>query len=210
MKKKAIIFDLDNTLYPVSSIGQQVFAPLMRLFIESGECGADLTEIELAIQRKPFQYVADYYSMSDKLKRKALALLDELTYHNPIATYPGYELIRALPQAKYLVTAGFTKLQLSKVEQLGIGNDFNGISIIDRTKSNDTKKDIFSRIMEANGYKSEEVIVIGDDPDSEIKDGIALGIDVIWLDSLNLNYEIANVPRMTTLRSVADYLLSSI
>jgi putative hydrolase of the HAD superfamily len=34
MYKKAIIFDLDNTVYPVHSIGEELFAPLFALIMK--------------------------------------------------------------------------------------------------------------------------------------------------------------------------------
>lgn len=209
MNKKAIIFDLDNTIYPVSSIGDQLFAPLLQLIHKSGELNDVIADVRSAIQRKPFQYVAEQYGMSAELKNNGLALLKELAYEGHMCTYPGYEHVRNLPQVKHLVTAGFTKLQWSKIEQLGISDDFKSIHIIDRMNSDDTKKDVFNKIRELNGYDITALLVVGDDPESEIKDGMAIGMDVIWLDSLNLGYNIPYVPKVNTLMEVAAYIRSN-
>jgi putative hydrolase of the HAD superfamily len=37
MRKKAIILDLDNTIYPVSSIGDKLFKSLLHLISDSGD-----------------------------------------------------------------------------------------------------------------------------------------------------------------------------
>ena len=41
MTKKALILDLDNTIYPVSAIGEKLFGKLFHLIIESGDYTGD-------------------------------------------------------------------------------------------------------------------------------------------------------------------------
>jgi putative hydrolase of the HAD superfamily len=96
--------------------------------------------------------------------------------------YEQYNDLRQIPIDKFLVTTGFTKLQMSKVEMLNIASDFKQVYVVDPEQSNQTKKDIFQKIMQENGYTTEEVLVIGDDPKSEIKAAIELGIDTFLFD----------------------------
>ena len=58
MKKKAIIFDLDNTLYAVDSIGDKLFSALFKLFEDDGSLNIELKNIKRNIMQKPFQTVA--------------------------------------------------------------------------------------------------------------------------------------------------------
>jgi putative hydrolase of the HAD superfamily len=99
--------------------------------------------------------------------------------------YEQYSTLRQIPIDKFLVTTGFTKLQMSKVEMLNIEADFKKIYVVDPEQSNQTKKDIFQKIIQENGYATEEVLVIGDDPKSEIKAAIELGIDTFFFDPLD-------------------------
>ena len=78
-----------------------------------------------------------------------------------------------------MVTSGFLRLQQSKILNLGIRNEFKEIHIIDRTTTAKTKKDVFAEIMFRNKLNAEQVLVIGDDIDSEIKAARELGIDAI-------------------------------
>lgn len=182
MQKKAIIFDLDNTIYLVSSIGDKLFKSLFQLITESGEYTGNLAEIKAEIMRRPFQFVADDFSFSESLKLHCLDLLWNLTYDERIDLVENYETTRAIPCQKFLVTTGFTKLQNSKIHQLGIKNDFENIYIIDPGKTAMTKRDIFKKILVDNGYKLEEVLVVGDDLNSEIKAAKELGIESVIYD----------------------------
>jgi len=182
MKKKGIILDLDNTIYPVSSIAEKLFVKLFDCIENSGEYKGNLTAVKHEIQRTPFQKVANDFSFSSELLAKCLNLHANLTYDEPMQTFPDYVELAKLPQIKYLVTSGFTKLQNSKVKQLEIENDFKEIYIIDLQVSKLTKKDVFREILSKNNYAVAEVLVVGDDLNSEIKAGNELGIETVLYD----------------------------
>ena len=79
-RKKAVILDLDNTIYPVSSIADQLFKSLFLLILESGEYSGDFDQIRFEIMRRPFQYIAAEFSFSESLKADCFKLLTNLTY----------------------------------------------------------------------------------------------------------------------------------
>lgn len=182
--KKAIILDLDNTIYPVSSISENLFSIVFE-FVDSlaGELGSEEVEKAKAeMQRRPYQQVAEKFNFSEAAKNKGLDLLKDLEYSLPMQPYEEYKYIGETLIDKYLVTTGFTKLQWSKIRLLGIEADFKAIYIVDPQVSPDTKKDIFTMIMNNNNYQPEELLIIGDDPESEIKAASALGIDTFLFD----------------------------
>lgn len=184
-RKKAVIFDLDNTIYPAAAIGDSLFKELFQIIEKHGGYQGNLKDIKEAVQRKPFQIAAQDFQFDKDLTAAGLQLLSELTYNEPIEPFENYPLIRELSGLKFLVTTGFRKLQLSKIEQLGIKDDFEEFFIVDPTVSLLTKKDVFRRIMERYKLKPEEILVVGDDIDSEIKAGKELGIDTVIYDYLN-------------------------
>lgn len=176
MRIKAIILDLDNTIYPVPSIGNQLFGPLFNLIEQSGAYKGELALIKSDIMRRPFQWVAKEYSFSPQLTKECLELLRTLCYVGPMEAFPDYEYVRKLPCKKYLVTTGFTKMQQTKIDQLGIRGDFEEVIVVDPDESDLTKKDIFQKILQDYQYKPKEVVVIGDDPKSELQAAEDLGI----------------------------------
>lgn len=173
------IFDLDNTIYPVSSIGEALFAPLFILIENAGEVKENLIAVKHDIMRRPFQLVAKENNFSADLTHSGINLLKALTFERPIAYFEDYIEIRKLSGDKFLVTTGFEKLQWSKVRALGIEKDFKKIYIVDPAQSNLTKKDVFQQIITENNLSPHEIIVVGDDPESEIKAASALGITTV-------------------------------
>lgn len=169
---RALIYDLDNTIFPVRSISDELFAGLFKL-IDENTRDIDKNDINSAkeeITRRPFQKIADEYGFSDELKQQATELLRRLTYDKPIIPFDDYRYIKGLQADKFLVTTGFMKLQSSKVKMLGLATDFKQVYIVDPDTTDKTKKDIFKEILRKYNYKPDEVLVIGDDPESEISE----------------------------------------
>ena len=183
---RAVIYDLDNTLYDVKSISAELFAGLFKLIDEQSH-GLDNTDIESAkeeITRRPFQKIADEYGFGDELKQRAVELLKGLTYNKPIKPFDDYEYIKNLDTDRFLVTTGFVNMQTSKVKMLGIGSRFKQVYIVDPETTDKTKRHIFLQILEKYGYGKEEVLVVGDDPESEIKEARAIGLKTVLYDRI--------------------------
>ena len=107
--------------------------------------------------RRPFQFIANDFSFSESLKSKCFDLLANLTYEEHMAPVDDYKFAREIPCIKFLVTTGYTKLQESKIRQLGIQDDFDGIFIIDPDHSDLVKRDIFIKILAENNFHTDEV-----------------------------------------------------
>ncbi|MFV8376041.1 HAD family hydrolase [Flavobacterium sp. LB1P71] len=205
--KKAIILDLDNTIFSTPSIGDKLFADLYYLLeINLIEFEGDLENLKKDINRKPFSVVAKQYKMTQSLYKDALQLLSELTYNETIEPFPDYNEVTKIQCDKFLVTSGFPKLQNSKVKQLGIEKNFKGIYIVDTVMTNDTKKNVFKNILHYYNYDTSEVVVIGDDPESEITAAEELGIDAILYDKLNLYANYFKNPKISDFNQLQNYL----
>jgi putative hydrolase of the HAD superfamily len=178
-RKKAIIFDLDNTIYPVASIGVKLFDGLFQLIEKDKGFRGRIEDIKDAIQRKPFQDVAKTFQFSDELTKAGLDLLSDIEYNDVIKPFDDYLLTKNIDSLKFLVTKGFKKLQESKIRQLSLQNDFEAYYIVDPAVSDHSKKDVFNDIMQDYNLKPEEILVVGDDIHSEIQAAKELGIDAV-------------------------------
>jgi putative hydrolase of the HAD superfamily len=196
MALKAIILDLDNTLFDVRTIGDQVFGPLFELIEKYGHHDKDMEHIKHDVMRIPFQKVAKEYGFRDELTRKATDLLKETVYHGKIEPFPDYQFIKKLPADKYLVTAGFMKLQQSKIDALGVRDDFKEVIVIDASTSSLSKKDVFEEIISKHGYANSEVLITGDDPESEIKAAQELKVNAVLYDKYDQFPDIVNVRKI--------------
>lgn len=184
MRKKVLFLDLDNTIYPVSSIAPKLFEELYVHIKTSGEYKGSIEDVILEIQRTPFQKVAEAFAFSPQLLEECLQILSDLEYAETMEYFPDYEKIRQLPHQKFLVTSGFSKMQHSKIDRLGIQNDFEAIHIIDLQQSVLTKKEVFQMLIKKHQLLKAEILVVGDDLKSEIKAGKELGLDTVLYNKI--------------------------
>jgi putative hydrolase of the HAD superfamily len=77
--KRVLILDLDNTIYPVSSIADHLFAKLFKLIDENlGEADRQAAEkAKHELTRRPYQHVADEFGFSDELKQQGMQMLSQ-------------------------------------------------------------------------------------------------------------------------------------
>jgi len=111
--KRALIFDLDNTIYPVSAIAPYLFTGLFELLDRHPEIldEATLAAAKDDLQRRHYHLVADKYNFGAELTEAGLKLLKNLEYHQPMQPFEAYHQLKAIPLKKFLVTTGFSKLQ---------------------------------------------------------------------------------------------------
>ena len=210
--KKALILDLDNTIYPVSSIAENLFGQLFKVLDEYSDTinigdAERVNKIKDEMTRRPFQHIANEYQLDSELMERMISALKNLTYDLPMLPYEDYAHIRSIQLDKFLVTTGFIKLQLSKVKMLGIEQDFKGIHIVDPEVSPKTKKDVFADIMKEHNYSPEDLLIIGDDPQSEIKAAYELGIDTFLYDPENRHPNAITTYKANSLKEVLNILL---
>lgn len=205
--KKALILDLDNTVYAVSSIQGNLFGEVFRL-IDEAEHLTEQVKLDAKdeLTRRPYHLVANKYNFGDALKGKGNDVLKEISYHLPMQPFAEYAYIRSSPLKKFLVTTGFTKLQWSKVKMLDIEQDFAEIHIVDPELSTQTKKDVFADILIRHHLTNGEVLVIGDDPESEIRAATELGIETFLFDPENKHPGATVTFKSFNLKDVLDVL----
>ncbi|RZK56918.1 MAG: HAD family hydrolase [Pedobacter sp.] len=180
--KKAYFIDLDNTIYFTRPHVDILLGPLYNL-LEKEDLGISKADFEKAKEdmlSTPFQKVAQKYNFNAEAVVKAIAYLSEKVVTAPLAVHNQYRYVKALSGLKIIVTAGFEKSQRSKIEMLGIADDFDEVYVVDVDKEN--KKDAFAKLLKKHNLKLEDVLVIGDDAKSEIKYGLELGLDTFLFD----------------------------
>jgi len=205
--KKALILDLDNTIYPVSSISENLFGTLFDVLDQHAEIiNADdadkVDKIKDEMTSRPFQHIADEHKLNGDVRDKMIGILRNMAYSQPMKPYDDYQHVRKILLDKFLVTTGFSKLQWSKVRMLGIEDDFKHIHIVDPDVNPQTKKDVFAEIMQTHNYAPADLLVIGDDPESEIKAAKALGIDTFLYDPANKHLQVQVTYRSNNLQDI--------
>ncbi len=185
--KQIFFIDLDNTIYFTKQNEEQLMGELYH-FLEKLDLGISQADFQLAKQemlRTPFLKVAKKYSFNAEVMPEVISYLQNRSVTQPLKPSDDYHYIKSLTGRKFIVTAGFPKQQESKVEMLGIANDFEEVHVVDVSTTN--KKETFEMLIKQHQLKKDDILIIGDDAESEIKFGLELGITTFLLDPENLH-----------------------
>ena len=178
-----LILDLDDTIFKTNSMKAEIFEPAVLLiqgYFEKEYGEEKASEVIEELWKFPFDSIAQKYHIPQNIQIDFFKTLDEIDYQLNISTFEDYPQLKQLKKRKILVTTGFKKLQQAKIKALKIEGDFEAIFIDDpREKDRAFKKGIFEKILAKEKLQPEEVWVIGDNPDSELKAGKALGMNTI-------------------------------
>ncbi len=185
MMIRALIFDLDNCLAAANEIGGDLFEPAFAA-IRAANRGTlseeTLKEAFSDCWRLPLDFVANKHGFSHDMLKAGWDVFSSITVETPMKGYNDLDVLRELPVELYLVTSGFRRLQESKIKALNFERLFTGIHVdaIDEVERKG-KQGIFESILDAKQFKPEEVIVVGDNPDSEIEAGNKLGMKTVQI-----------------------------
>jgi putative hydrolase of the HAD superfamily len=207
---KAIIFDLDSCLAAANEVGEALFAPAFQA-IRVANAGA-ITEDQLVAAfaecwRFPFDAVAQKYHFSPAMRAAGFAAFGQIEVREPMRGYGDLGVLAELPARLFLVTSGFRRLQESKVRALGIAPLFAQIYIdaIDEPQPK-SKFQAFVEILSGHRLAPAEVLVVGDNPDSEIAAGNRLGLTTIQILRPGVSASGAATHRVTCLTELKRFL----
>ena len=180
---RMLIVDLDDTLYETKSMNHDVFIPAIAIMkaASRSQNEDDLRTLEHDLWRLPINDVFEKYNTADEVKKEFYKSISSIRSSElNISAYKDYSSLRSIPMNKVIVTTGILELQMAKIEALNIKNDFENIYVDDpRLIPRFSKLKIFTEILKTNRLSPDQCWVIGDNPDSEIFAGAALGMNTI-------------------------------
>lgn len=180
---KAVIFDLDNCVFDTSSMGdgviESVFSPLAASTLPEDTKIA----VRKALKTDPLNLVLERFAVPVSVGDAMRAAYCDMALppERNASTYGDEDAIAALPILKFLVTTGYEKFQRSKIARLQIEHLFDEIiiDVLDDPRGIKGKARIFREILHAHQLTKEDVLVVGDNPRSELGAGKDLGIKVV-------------------------------
>lgn len=180
---KAIFFDLDNCLAAADETGRGHFAPMYAAVRAANHGALDDASLEAAFEDTwvhAFDFVARKRGFTDAMYQAGYAVLRQIEVTSLMYGYGDLQVVPELDCRKFLITSGFRRLQESKVRALGIGAWFERM-IVDAVDEPPRvgKQVYFERILAETGLATSEVLVVGDNPDSEIEAGNRLGLTTV-------------------------------
>lgn len=182
-----IILDLDDTIFQTSSMDPKIFDSAIDVIIQhyKKDIATNVDQIISELWTRPIDKVFSKYDIPEKIVNRFFNKIAEINYSAlRIETFEDYPEILKIRKTRILVTTGLEDLQNAKIDALGIRNDFQEIYIDDpRFKPRFDKSQIFSKILKNSKLEANQVWVIGDNPESEIRAAYDLGIKTIQRES---------------------------
>jgi len=180
---KAIIFDLDCCLSAADEPGWQLYAPVFDAITRASQGSHSPATLQNAFAdmwRLPFDFVVGKYGFTLAMRAAGWEVLARLEVTTPMQGYGDLAVLKELPVLLFLVTSGFRRLQESKIRALGIAPLFTAIYVdaIDQPGYRGKQK-IFEGTLDEYRLQSDQVLIVGDDHDSEIAIGVRLGIRTV-------------------------------
>ncbi len=180
---KAIIFALDSCLSAADEPGRQLYTPAFDAITHANQGSQSPSVLQNAFAdmwRFPFDFVAETYGFTPAMKAAGWEVLTHLEVTTPMQGYGDLDVLKELPVQRFLVTSGFHRLQESKIRALRIARFFAAIHVdaIDQPGYRG-KQAIFEDILHNYQLQPEQVLIVGDNHDSEIAIGGRLGIRTV-------------------------------
>ena len=106
--------------------------------------------------------------------------LARLEVTTPMYGYGDLDALTDLSAQLFLVTSGFRRLQNSKIRALGIAPFFAAIHVDAIDESGHCgKQKLFADTLRVHQFQSHQVLIVGDNHDSEIAAGVRLGLRTV-------------------------------
>ena len=175
----AVILDLDNCLAPADEVGRELLEPMFAAIARANQGTVSSEELDAAFAecwRLPLDAVAQRYGFSPEMRAAGWMAGRLIAVTEPMRGYPDLGALSELSVLLFVVTTGFRRLQESKIEALRLPNLTGAfVDAIDDSQRMG-KEGLFREIAERHRLEAESVLVVGDNPESEIAAGNRLGM----------------------------------
>lgn len=210
MKYKLILFDADGTLFDYEKAEQEALQNTCE-FLQL-ECDKYFIELykkynsylwkefenrridTKSLRWKRFQLLFDELKIDIDPKYVSTLYLDYLSQKSYLLDGAEELITNLISKTKLaIITNGISEVQRRRINLSSINKYFDEIIISDEVGSPKPEPEIFSKTLEPfNSIEKKDVIIIGDNVESDIKGGINFGIDTCWFNpnKISNNYDV--------------------
>lgn len=181
---KGILFDLDMCIldtYSLKKKGGDFFEPVLTPLKSSNLSPELKLKIEKQLWTTSLDDTAKLLNIPQDLVERMRYAYTQIEVPDGIRSYGDENYLKELNVKKILVTTGFRRFQETKVEKLHISSLFDEIIYdeLDIPEKRLGKKSIFQEILDKNSWDKSEVLVVGDNPHSELGIAKLMGIKTV-------------------------------
>jgi len=147
----------------------------------------------------------DDFELSQRFEHN---FLDEILNYNELV--PGaFELLEYLSEKKYhlhILSNGFHEVTYRKTELSGIKNYFKTITSADEINIRKPQPEIYQYALDKASASKEESIMIGDDWIADVEGAKSFGLEAIFFDVFNDDFEAENIYSIKKLEEIQAIL----
>jgi len=193
---KAVLFDIDDTLFPTSEFARLARLNAVRAMIDAGLEHTD-DEVLEELQEVLVEFSSNYGQHFDQLLKRlrppscnpALVIAAGVAaYHDTkfreIAPFPDVIPTLGALRSRGLITAvvthGRTVKQAEKLVRLGLAGHFDAVFISEQIGISKPNPKLYLVALDGLGVAPEEAIYIGDNPRHDIVPAQSIGMVAIW------------------------------
>ncbi len=222
-KTKAVLWDLDDTLYSRIGAARQLFPHMFRQFLYCDKSDAFIEEaadyIMTQIPRNKtmhpdaFQALREKYPFSKPLDFAACKEYYYSHYRSFMKPFP--EQLDTIRRLKAMgiknaivtnITPELLEMQKKKVATLGIAELFDLIIYSAELGIHKPNPGIFDHAARQLDVPNNACVFVGDDPDSDVAGALNAGMEVVWLDNWRTyDGSYADTPHVHRVKSVLEY-----
>lgn len=130
------------------------------------------------------------FKIADELlaKKMAAEFLERLPFKKNIFPHTR-EILQYLSDKNYrlhLVTNGFDKIQNEKLKSSELHHFFEAVITAEASNSLKPKAEIFEFALHKTGAEKKQSIMLGDNPDADIKGAMNAGLDTVFVNHLKI------------------------
>ncbi len=205
---KAIFFDLDFCIFDTRSLGDDILDPVLAPLYASSLSREDQDLVAKTLWSTSLEDTIALFELEDALAQAMREAHRSLVVPDTARTYGDESALSALPAYRVLVTSGYRAWQEAKLARLNIADLFDEIIIdtIDDAKNRKGKQAIFSDLLTRHGWQPQEVLVVGDNPHSELKAARALGITTVQTLRPTIEKDPLADHHLSSLHDLSNYL----
>ncbi len=231
MKIQHIFFDLDNTLWDHRGNAYSTLKEIFKRQNVSEKFNIDFEDFHreyFTINERLWEQIRDGEIDKEYLRRHRFYdaflffgvddfelsecfennFLDEILNYNDLVE-GAFEILEYLHDKGYklhILSNGFKEVTYKKCELSGIQNYFQTITSADEINIRKPQPEIFDYALKKANVKKEESIMIGDDWIADVEGGKSFGLEVVFFDVFNDNYEAEGVKVIKNLLELKEIL----
>lgn len=223
-KTKAVIWDLDDTLYSRTDAAYKTYPGMFRELLytdrsdsfirEAADFMLSNTKRNNLIHEDAFRALLEKYPPD-----KPFVYADCLDYYfGNISNFakPFTEQIETIKRLRNMgiknailtnVVKERTDAQMQKILTLGIKDLFDEIVFSGEIGIHKPDRRIFEYAAERLGVSCEQCVFVGDDPDSDVQGALNADMDIVWIDTWPYDGRFAEEAHVHRVKSVLEYFV---